>query len=164
MMIHVETIMSTSFTMPDSPTPQSRPQLGTLLLAGQQWVMTSLLRLMAERGHADLTAAHLMFLGNLDCGDTYASEVARRMGVSRQAVYRSTRELQRLKVLRLETDAARKTQKIIRMTKHGQQVVTDARACLDVIEATLKDRIGERDLAKLVASLCRDWGPPLGGA
>ena len=117
---------------------------------------------MAERGHADLTSAHLMFLSNLDCGDTHASEVARRMGVSRQAVYRSTRELQRLKVLRLEIDADRKTQKIIRMTKHGQQVVLDARSCLDTIEVALGQRIGSRDLVKLAAILGKDWGAPLG--
>jgi DNA-binding MarR family transcriptional regulator len=124
--------------------------------------MTSLLRLMAVRGHTDLTAAHLMFLSNLDCGDTYASEVARRLGVSRQAVYRSTRELQRLKVLKLEIDADRKTQKIIRMTKHGQQVVLDARSCLDTIEAALGERIGTRDLLKLASILGKDWGTPLG--
>lgn len=104
----------------------------------------------------------MMFLSNLDCGDTYASEVARRMGVSRQAVYRSTRELQRLKILKLETDAARKTQKIIRMTKHGQQVVLDARCCLDAIEAALGERIGARDFGALASILGKDWGPPLG--
>lgn len=143
-------------------TSQPRPQLGLLLLAGQQWVVTSLLQLMSARGHGDLTAAHMMFLSNLDCGDTYASEVARRMGVSRQAVYRSTRELQRLKILKLETDAARKTQKIIRMTKHGQQVVLDARCCLDAIEAALGERIGARDFGALASILGKDWGPPLG--
>lgn len=161
-MIPAVALMSTTFTMSTEPPPQVRPQLGLLLLGGQQWVMTSLLRLMAERGHANLTAAHLMFLSNLDCGDTYASEVARRMGVSRQAVYRSTRELQNLKILKLEIDAERKTQKIIRMTKHGQQIVVDARSCFDAIEAALGERIGTRDLVKLASILGKDWGAPLG--
>jgi DNA-binding MarR family transcriptional regulator len=144
------------------PSIQVRPQLSLLLLSAQHWVMTSLLRLMAERGHSDLTAAHLMFLSNLDCGDTYASEVARRMGVTRQAVYRSTQELQRLKVLKLQNDESRKNHKIIRMTKHGQHVVLDARYCFAEIEATLSARIGARDVEKLGAILAKDWGEPLG--
>ncbi|PPD28816.1 MAG: hypothetical protein CTY20_08735 [Hyphomicrobium sp.] len=67
-----------------------------------------------------------------------------------------------MKILSLETDTARKTQKIIRMTKHGQKVVMDARACLDEIEAALTNRIGASSLAKLKTALGNDWGPPLG--
>lgn len=162
-MITVNPSMSTKFTMSTQPTPEPARQLGLLLMSGQQWVMTSLLRLMEERGHVNLNASHLTFLSNLDCGDTYASAVARRMGVSRQAVYRSTRELQRLNILKLETDETRKTQKIIRMTKLGQKIVMDARACLSKIETTLSERIGERALTTLAANLSKDWGPPLGG-
>lgn len=161
-MVHAAALMSTRFTMVDDLPSQARPQLGLLLLGGHQWVMTSLLRLMAERGHAELTAAHLMFLSNLDCGVTYASEVARRMGVTRQAVYRSTRELQRAKILKLETDVDRKTQKIIRMTQHGQKVVLDARSCLEAIEVALGERIGMRDLDRLTSILGKNWGRPLG--
>lgn len=154
--------MSTSFTKGGSPQRFLQPPLGLLLMSGQQWVMTSLLHMMAQRGHEQLTAAHLMFFGNLDCGDTYASEAARRMGVTRQAIYRTTRELQRLKLLKLETDTARKTQKIIKMTARGQQVALDARACLDEIETTLRDRIGARDLERLTDALAKPWGPPAG--
>lgn len=153
--------MSTLFTNKPAP-PSVPPQLGQLLMYGQQWVTTSLLRLMGERRHDRLTAAHLMFLNNLDCGVTHASEVARRMGVSRQAVYRTTRELQAVGVLELEVDPRCKTQKIIRMTPHGQQAVSHARACLDEIEAALRQRLGERDLRELAVTLARDWGPPLG--
>lgn len=137
------------------------PQLGQLLMQAQQWVTMSLLNLMAERGHQKLTAAHLMFLNNLDCGLTHASEVARRMGVTRQAVFRSTRELQKLGVLMLETDAIRKTQKIIRMTDQGQKAILDARACLAKIEKALGKRLGKKDLESLSSILSRDWENPL---
>jgi DNA-binding MarR family transcriptional regulator len=131
---------------------------------GQQWVTAGLLHLMSLRGHDKLTAAHLMFLNNLDCGATYASEVARRMGISRQAVSRTTRELQSLRILKLGVDPLRKTQKIIHMTAHGERVVLDARACLDEVETVLKLRLGVRDVAKLSAILNCDWGPAPGQA
>lgn len=153
--------MSTMFTN-TLPMGEPRTQLGQLLMRGQQWVTTGLLALMAARGHDRLTAAHLMFLNNLDCGATYASEVARRMAVTRQAVYRTTRELQALGLLRLESDPERKTRKIIQMTAPGLAAIDDARACLDDIEATLRARLGRRDLERLASILSRDWGPPPG--
>ncbi|MDD5035535.1 MAG: hypothetical protein PHE55_12340 [Methylococcaceae bacterium] len=140
----------------------SNISLGQLLLNAQQWTFQGVLYLMAERGHTAITVAHLMFLANLDCGVTHASLVARRMGVSRQAVYRTTGELQRLEVLTLESDAQRRNQKIIRMTSHGIKVVSDARACLETVEATIRDRIGQRDFDRLKLTLRRNWGPVIG--
>jgi len=136
--------------------------LGQLLLNAQQWTFQGVLNLMAERGHAEFTVAHLMFLANLDCGVTHAALVARRLGITRQAVYRTTRELQDLDVLALESDAQRRNQKIIRMTPRGLQVVAVARACLDEVEAAIRERVGHRDFERLASILGRDWGPVIG--
>lgn len=144
--------------------PTSNIALGQLLLNAQQWTFQGVLRLMAERGHAEFTVAHLMFLSNLDCGVTHAALVARRLGVTRQAVYRTTRELQDLDVLVLESDPQRRNQKIIRMTPRGLRVVSVARACLDAVEAAIRDRIGQRDFDGLARILRRDWGPVVNAA
>jgi DNA-binding MarR family transcriptional regulator len=136
--------------------------LGQLLLNAQQWTFQGVLNLMAERGHDALTVAQLLFLANLDCGVTHASLVARRMGVSRQAVYRTTRELQSLDVLTLECDDQRRNQKIIRMTPHGLKVVSAALECLATLEASIRERIGQRDFDQLTRILRRDWGPVIG--
>lgn len=132
--------------------------LGQRLLNAQQWTFASLLNLMGSRGHKNLTTAHLMFLANLDCGSTHASLVARRMGVSRQAVYRSTRELQAQGALTLADDPIRRNQKVIQMTQLGAVIALDARACMAEVEATIKQRIGEQDFEKLYSILKRDWG------
>ena len=148
--------MSTALTI---IRPTSTIALGQLLLNAQQWTFQGVLNLMAERGHAEFTVAHLMFLANLDCGVTHAALVARRLGVTRQAVYRTTRELQDLDVLALESDPQRRNQKIIRMTPRGLQVVSVARACLDAVESAIRGRIGRRDFDRLTLILGRDWGP-----
>lgn len=152
--------MSTKFTFDELPDEIELP-LGQLLISAHQWVTQGLVHLMKKRGHSDLASAHLTFLSNLDCGVTHASAVARRMGISRQGVYKSTRELQRLGVLELKTDPDDKRQKIISMTKLGEKVANDARASLAEVEALLCDRIGESDLAKLSTILGLDWGPVL---
>jgi DNA-binding MarR family transcriptional regulator len=139
--------------------PTSNIALGQLLLSAQQWTFQGVLNLMAERGHAEFTVAHLMFLANLDCGVTHAALVARRLGITRQAVYRTTRELQDLDVLALESDPQRRNQKVIRMTPRGLKVVSIARACLDEVEAAIRARIGHRDFDRLASILSRNWGP-----
>lgn len=146
-------------TMLTTSRPTSNIALGQLLLNAQQWTFQGVLNLMAERGHAEFTVAHLMFLANLDCGVTHASLVARRLGITRQAVYRTTRELQELDVLALESDPQRRNQKVIRMTPRGLKVVAVARACLDEVEAAVRERIGHRDFDRLASILGRDWGP-----
>ena len=151
--------MSTKLTTISAPNGVS---LGQLLLNAQQWTFQGVLQLMKARGYAEFTISHLMFLANLDCGVTHAARVARRLGVTRQAVYRTTRELCDLNVLTLESDPERRNQKIIRMTPRGLEVVTAARACLDAVEATIQERIGVRDFDRLALALGRDWGPAVG--
>jgi DNA-binding MarR family transcriptional regulator len=153
--------MSTLFTTQPPEIRQNLP-LAQLIVNAEQWVNISIVQLMAGRGHTELSPAHLAFIANLDCGSTHASEVARRMGVSRQAVYRTTRELQALGVLQLEDDPERRNQKVIRMTPHGIQVVNDARACNAEVEHALKRRLGARDYDRLVSILRKPWGDPAG--
>lgn len=133
-------------------------------MTADQWLSSSLLHLMHARGHEDLTGAHLAFFAFLECGLTHASDVARRMGITRQAVFKVTRDLQRRGVLRLEEDPRDRRQKIIRMTDRGERVALDARACLEEIEARLAERLGAATLAELRTALGRDWGPVLGTA
>jgi DNA-binding MarR family transcriptional regulator len=137
--------------------------LAQLLVRAQQWVNLGVVQLMRERGHARLSAAQLAFLSNLDCGWTHAAAVARRMGVTRQAVYRQTRELQALGILALEDDPERGNQRIIRITPRGTVVIDDARACVAEVEAELARRIGDRTSDQLRRALSLDWGPTIEG-
>ncbi len=142
-----------------------RAPLTVLFQTASQWVMYGLLSKLHARGYTDITESHLMLLGNLDCGTTYAAAIAQRMGVSRQAIYRTVRELQALDVLRLEDDPERGNQKLVVMTERGFRLVTQARAALGEIEATLDKRIGAEAVRGLREALENDWGAaPSAGA
>ena len=152
--------MSTKFTR--YPMHLDPPAPMTLLLqTAQNWLHHSLAARMAGRGHPPLTDAQTALLSNLDCGTTYASAVAERMGISRQAIYRTVREMSEMGLLRLETDPERRNQKIIVMTQKANALVTDARAVLAEIETELADRIGAGDAAALRRALEAGWGPSL---
>ena len=136
-----------------------QPPLGQSLIQAHQWLATGLLNLMHERGHSELTSAHLTFFTNLNCGMTHASDVARRMGITRQAVYKITKELQKSGILDLVDDPDDGRQKIIAMTERGERIALDARECLTIVEKHLADQIGQDNLDVLRNALARDWGP-----
>jgi DNA-binding MarR family transcriptional regulator len=141
--------------------PEGKP-LGQLLLGTQQWIFEGVRQLMTRRGHSKITVPHLLFIAHLDCGVTHASLVAKRMGVTRQAVYKTTRELQKLSLLTLDVDPERRNQKIIHMTARGRRAVTDALDCLSRVEKEVESRLGTENFSRLKNMLRRDWGPPLG--
>lgn len=153
--------MSTKFTRQATKGPPP-PPLTVLLQTASEWVSHSLLTILRGRGHTYLTPSHIMLLGNLDCGTTYASAAAARLGISRQAVYRTVRELEEMDILRLENATDRRNQKEIVMTDAGKALANDARAALAEIEATLADRIGAESSRALRQALESGWGETLG--
>ena len=126
-----------------------------------RWVNRSLLSLMAAKGYTGLTEPHLNLLANLDCGITHASAVAQQMGVSRQAIYRTTNELQHLGILTLEEDPKKRNQKLIIMTELGMRLAVDARNVLADIESKLAERVGVAGITNLRTTLEAEWGDVL---
>ncbi len=149
--------MSTKFTRPPIPGAIDAP-LTVLLQTGGLWVLRGVLSRLRARGFDRITEPHLTLLGNLDCGTTHAAAVADRMGVSRQAIARTLREMEASGYLRLERDPVRQNQKVIVMTPEGEKLALAARAALAETEAVLADRIGSRRLEDLREALNADWG------
>jgi DNA-binding MarR family transcriptional regulator len=150
-------MLSTKFTrlaLDDAP---SAP-LTVLLQTASHWVMQGLMAALSAKGYAGLTEAHLTLLGNLDCGTTHASAVAQRIGLSRQAIYRTIREMEAMGFLVLQNDMQRRNQKLVVMTEVGMHLALDARATLATLEDTLAQRIGADALAALRVSLEQSWG------
>lgn len=135
--------------------------LALALVNANQWISSSLLHLMHVRGHVELTSSHLVFFSSLDCGMTHASAVARRMGTTRQAVYKTTKELQRIGILELMPAPDNKRQKVISMTSSGERVALDARECMTIIEDRLKQQLGQTAVQQMLGALSADWGSPL---
>lgn len=132
--------------------------LTVLLQTASYWVMQGLMAGLTAKGYTGLTEAHLTLLGNLDCGTTHASAVAQRIGLSRQAIYRTIREMEAMSYLELQDDPNRRNQKLVVMTDAGMHLALDARAALASLEETLGRRIGDKAIIALRASLEQGWG------
>ena len=90
---------------------------------------------LIEQGYAALTPSLLSFLSILECGINYGSEIARNLGVTRQMVAKTVKELCRLGYLE-QIDGTGK-QKEIHFTETGEHLMSDARLLLSEIDEIL---------------------------
>lgn len=132
--------------------------LGRLLLDAFSWFDEGLLASLAAGGWPRLTPAQSLVMAHLDAEGTRSAEVARRVGVSRQAIHRTVAELAELGLVSLEEDPANASARLVVLTDLGRATVTAALATFQAIESALAQRLGERDIASLRRILSRDWG------
>jgi len=91
-----------------------------------------------------ITKASLNFLSTLECGVNYASEIARKTGVSRQMVAKTVKELCNKGYLK-QLDSTGK-QKQILFTKKGELLIAESRMILSDIDKTLTHSIQAKSL------------------
>ena len=97
-----------------------------------------------------ISDAQLGFLAALICGDNTASDIARRLGISRQAVARQVGDLEQAGWLTTTQDQVRRNQRIIRFTDHGERLMGACRRHLKAMDQELGP-----DAAKAIAVLGR---------
>lgn len=143
-----------------APTAADVP-LSMLFARRQEWLTASLLNLLEARTAKRFSNAHLNMFAYLNCGPTYSSDLAKQLGISRQAVYKTIKELSALGIVEQTNAPDRRNVKIITYTPYGESVIGDAIAALQQIETDLAARIGATDVEALKALLSGEWGEPL---
>jgi DNA-binding MarR family transcriptional regulator len=113
-------------------------------------------------GWSEITRAQSLVLARLDPEGTRSSELARRSGVTRQAVHQTIQELAERGILELAPDPTSQQAKLVVLTRRGKRLVAEARAIFRELEDTLEHRIGRKRVARLRRALEEDWGAPVG--
>jgi DNA-binding MarR family transcriptional regulator len=130
-------------------------------------------RLLNERATArvrsvarvEFRTSHTALLPHIDFEGTRLTELAARVGISKQAVGELVAELEESGVLRRDPDPADARARLVRFTAHGRRALLHGLSILSEIEVELAAEIGaarmERlrgDLARLLAALETDDG------
>lgn len=102
-------------------------------------------------GHEDVSPPVLDFLGVLECGTNVASEVARSLGVSRQMVGKTVKELGRRGYLEQVDGPGR--QKAIVFTERGERLMGEVRRVLADLDEKLGAGLGPDRLDDTLATL-----------
>ena len=135
--------------------------LGQLLQKAHTGFQQSLLKRFQGTEWEALTGADLNLLASLNCGATHGSELARRLGISRQAVNKLLTNLVDIGAVELEIDPKKRNQKIIVITPKGESLIHMALEKMENLEEEIAQKIGEKDASELRRLLEINWGNSL---
>ncbi|MDP2317083.1 MAG: MarR family transcriptional regulator [Pseudomonadota bacterium] len=110
-------------------------------------------RTSRELGVPGLRTAHMQVLPHLDLQGTRATEIARRMGISKQAVGELLDEIEAMGVIERVPDPTDGRARIVRFTESGRAGLLAGLGVLAEVEAELAARVGTETIARLKADL-----------
>lgn len=103
---------------------------------------------LVDMDYKSITPSLLSFLSILECGVNYGSEIARSLGVTRQMVAKTVKELCFLGYLEQVEDVGK--QKKILFTERGEHLISDARQMLSEIDEVLFNHLGDKKVLGIV--------------
>jgi DNA-binding MarR family transcriptional regulator len=144
--------MSTRLTINNIPMVESQ-SLQLVLAAAQvhENISIYLSECLKKKGYKFASPSILNFLSTLECGVNYGSEIARNLGVSRQMVAKTVKELCNANYLE-QLEGLGKQKQII-FTKTGELLMSDARQLLADTDSVLNKEMDEIQLKTTVTNL-----------
>jgi DNA-binding MarR family transcriptional regulator len=131
------------------------------LLQAFYWCDESLQNYLRSRGWPEVTRPQSMVMAHLVLGVNRPSDIARNMGVSRQAIHATINQMVELGIVELADDPSNGRVKVVTPTNLGETMRADSQQAMVVQAEELAQRLGEADLRKLTEILSRAWGAPL---
>jgi len=159
----IEPSSSSPFTRPNEPTPFGPPMIGALLRAPWQAVQSHMLRRLHESGCADFDAAHLPVFGYPGPQGARPSELAARLGMSKQALNYLLGSLERAGYLERQPHPDDSRSRRIALTPRGLSAVKVIRDAVAELETSWTQVLGPKrfaQLRKMLQELGRTPLPP----
>jgi DNA-binding MarR family transcriptional regulator len=128
-------------------------ELPLLLFGGFRAIIDELHGELARRGHPDLRPAHGFAMQALGFRGATASEVGRRLGVSKQAAGKTIERLEALGYAQRAGDSADRRRKLTRLTPRGVEALTLSAEIFGEIRDRWARTIGEDRVRDLEVSL-----------
>jgi DNA-binding MarR family transcriptional regulator len=100
------------------------------------------LALMAQSGHPQARISHVSLTRNLDLKGTRVSELARRAGMTKQAMGELVGQFAALRLVVATTDPSDKRARIIQFTPAGRRWLEAFRQAVDQAEREMRDEVG----------------------
>jgi DNA-binding MarR family transcriptional regulator len=124
-------------------------ELPLLLFAGFRSIIDRVHAELADQGHPDLRPAHGFAMQAIGSDGVTATELARRLGISKQAAGKTTDRLELLGYVHRVADRADARQKVIRLTPRGIEALVRSAALFDAARAQWSTVLGPDRLAAL---------------
>lgn len=135
-----------------------RNSLSSMLSDAQRW-LTAAERASSGRGRA-LARSHALVFSHLDAGGTRPAEIARRAGISRQAVGQTVAQMKSQGLVKLAPDPSNRRARLVQPTAKGRKALERSGTGSAAAEKVLARRIGAARVKSLREALEQDWGRP----
>lgn len=122
------------------------------------WLDEGLQARLHDHGWPDVNRPQSMVMTNIVSGVVRPSDIARNLGVSRQAIHSTINQMVKLGMVRLDVDPDDRRHMIVSLTDLGTRMRKDAQRSMDALTAQIADRLGQDRLDALLAALEADWG------
>lgn len=121
------------------------------------WLDEQLQDRIRARGWPGVSRSQSMILLHIAAGVVRPSDIARRMGVSRQAVHTTIAQLSDMDIVRLKTDPEDGRHKYLVLTETGSRMRDDAQEAMDAITGSVGDSIGVDAFDQMMTALSANW-------
>ncbi|MFJ5928049.1 MarR family winged helix-turn-helix transcriptional regulator [Kitasatospora sp. NPDC092948] len=139
--------------------PRNGFELPLLLFAGFRTIIDELHAELARQGHPEARPAHGFALQAIGPDGATASELGRRLGVSKQAAGKTVDRLEALGYAERADDPVDARRKVVRLTPRGLDVLARSAVVFDQIRGRWAAALGEQRLRELEDGLAQLTGP-----
>ncbi|RKQ86438.1 MarR family transcriptional regulator [Solirubrobacter pauli] len=128
-------------------------ELAMLLLGGFHTMVDEVVAELDRRGHAGVRPVHEFALRAIDGGAETASDLGRRLAVTKQAAAKTIAALEALGYVTREADPGDARRKRLRVTPRGHEMVAIGSGLFDDVRERWAARVGAPELDRLQAQL-----------
>jgi DNA-binding MarR family transcriptional regulator len=132
---------------------RSGADLALLLLGGFRTLVDAATAELARRGHADVRPVHDFAIRAIAAGADTASELGRRLSITKQSAAKTIAVLQERGYVAREPDPLDARRKRLQVTALGFDMLRQGELIFDELRAQWAGRIGAAELATLEAQL-----------
>ena len=127
--------------------------VGRLLNNAVSRFKSRVLELMSKSGHPQARISHISLTRNLDLNGTRVSELARRAGMTKQAMGELVSQCAALKLVVANMDPSDKRARIVEFTPEGRRWLQAFRHAVDDAEHEMRDQVGSMAMDVLRGAL-----------
>ncbi|MGW2865284.1 MarR family winged helix-turn-helix transcriptional regulator [Streptomyces sp. NPDC001205] len=138
----------------------TRQSLPRLFADARRWFEEGLAAAMEAAGAQPVSPAQTHLFAVLDEDGATVSELARRMGVTRQTAHQAVHALAAAGLLTQVPDPSSARRRLILRTAEGGRAHRQATAILERLEEELARRLGRHNVDALRTALEAPWGEP----
>lgn len=128
------------------------------LLQGFFWFDDGLQAHLRKKGWGHVTRPQSMVMIHIIGGIVRPSDIARNLGISRQAVHATLNQMVEMGMLEMRDDPHDGRTRIAALSRKGAAMQADANAAVEALSAELSRRIGKANVAALKKAFAADWG------